>query len=119
VEARYSIVRGSAQWSYALLQQKVSYPIPLLNVGDIPMKKPLLMMCAFVFVFCSTTVFAFDDERKGFILGAGVGGGFLSHSFIEGQFTQSDVVFLTDFKIGGAPSNILEVYFIAKSYSLG
>ena len=85
------------------------------------MKRLLLIICAFVSAFSSTTVFAFDGQRKGFILGGGVGGGFLimksSSSF--GEFTESNAVFLTEFKIGGAPSNTLEVFLIAKGSHLG
>ncbi len=64
--------------------------------------------------------FAFDGARKGFILGGGVGAGFLSHEMIfqSRSDTENAAVFLTEFKIGGAPSNSLEVYFISKGAHL-
>lgn len=67
-------------------------------------------------VLANTNVFSFDGERNGFILGGGVGGGYLSNSFKYSSYSTNDNrgVFLTDFKIGYAPSNILEVYYVSK-----
>ena len=77
------------------------------------MRKFYVMTCVVVFMLAGTNVFAFDGQRKGFILGGGIGAGFLSN---ETNFssTQSEGVFATNFKIGYAPSNTLEVYYVSK-----
>lgn len=55
-------------------------------------------------------------NRKGFIVGFGVGVGGLSMSASAGGLTasESQSVFQTDFKIGYAASNTLEIYYISK-----
>jgi len=80
------------------------------------MKKFYVIMCAVVFTLTSNNVFAFDGERKGFILGGGLGAGYLSNSVSVNSFSDTDsrAVFLTNFKIGYAPSNTLEIYYISK-----
>ena len=85
-------------------------------VWGFPMKKYFIMMCVFIFALTSTKVFAFDGQRKGFIVGGGLGGGFLSNKFSLGPSsnTASQGVILTEFKIGYAPSNTLEIYYINK-----
>jgi len=55
-----------------------------------------------------SNLYSFDGERKGFILGGGIGAGFLSNSEIENR-----AVFVTNFKIGYAPSNTLEIYYLS------
>jgi hypothetical protein len=61
------------------------------------------------FFIVASRLNAFDGQRKGFILGAGIGGGYLDdhdpyHPFGSGTL-------MTNFKIGYAPSNSLEVYY--------
>jgi len=61
-------------------------------------------------------LYSFDGERKGFILGGGIGAGYLSNSTSYNSFSHTDnrAVFLTNFKIGYAPSNTLEIYCLSK-----
>ena len=81
------------------------------------MRKFYVIMCVVVFILASANVFAFDGKRKGFIIGGGIGGGFLSNktSFGSSSNTESEGVFLTKLKIGYAPSNTLEIYYITKA----
>jgi len=54
-------------------------------------------------------------KRKGFIIGLGLGAGYLSNQasgFVYGTLNRA--TFLTDFKIGYAPTNTLELYYINK-----
>lgn len=85
--------------------------------GGTAMKKYSLLTCLFVFLLTSTNVFAFDGQRKGFILGVGIGGGFLSNkaSFSGFSNTESQGVIVGNFKIGYAPSNSLEIYYMSKT----
>lgn len=55
-------------------------------------------------------------NRKGFIIGGGAGFGVLSMKASTGGFSATDSrgVFQTDFKIGYAPSNTLEIYYVSK-----
>ena len=72
---------------------------------------------AYLFLLLAfSNVFAFDGERKGFILGGGIGAGYLSNTFSVNSFSETDsrAVFLTNFKIGYAPSNTLEIFYISK-----
>jgi len=80
------------------------------------MKRLYVVMFAVFLILSSTNVFALDGKRKGFIIGGGIGGGFLSNKSSRGSFseTQSEGVILTEFKIGYAPSNTLEIYYISK-----
>jgi Outer membrane protein beta-barrel domain len=71
-----------------------------------------LKTCAVVcvsFLVLASQLSAFDGQRKGFILGGGVGVGSLSWS--EGNLDFSEGVFATNFIIGYAPSNSLEIYY--------
>ncbi len=60
-------------------------------------------------------------HRKGFIIGGGIGGGGMAieaNSILgSGEVTRS--AFLTDFKIGYAPSNTLEIYYVSKVFWWG
>ncbi len=78
------------------------------------MKKLINLACILLFAFSS--LYAFDGERKGFILGGGIGAGFNSNteSFNAFSETHSRAVFITNFKIGYAPSNTLEIYYTSK-----
>ncbi len=80
------------------------------------MKKIYEVIFIVVFMLTSNNVFAFDGERKGFILGGGIGAGYLSNTTSFNSFSDTDgrAVFLTNFKIGYAPSNTLEIYYISK-----
>jgi hypothetical protein len=53
---------------------------------------------------------AFNGQRQGFILGGGIGAGNLHYS--EAGYSFNRGAFATDFKIGYAPSNSLEIYYI-------
>jgi len=77
-------------------------------------------MCVVVFILASTNVFAFDGKRKGFIIGGGIGGGFLSNktSFGSSSNTESEGVFLT-LKIGYAPSNTLRNILGSQQFMVG
>lgn len=65
---------------------------------------------------------AFDNQRSGFVLGFGVGPGLVSYTQTidrepQGSMTsdrQNDFALMTDFKIGGAPSNHTQVYWISR-----
>jgi len=78
------------------------------------MRKFYVIMCVVVFILACTNVFAFDGKRKGFIIGGGMGGGFLSNKtfFTSSSNIERVGVFLTKFKIGYAPSNTLEIYYM-------
>ncbi|MBN2829449.1 MAG: hypothetical protein JXR56_03895 [Candidatus Cloacimonetes bacterium] len=71
-----------------------------------------------ILIVTMTTLFAFDGKKKGFLLGFGVGAAGVSYSqTIEGEGdsitsdTEEKGAFATDFKIGYAPSNNLEIYY--------
>jgi Outer membrane protein beta-barrel domain len=76
--------------------------------------KILATMCMLLSAY--SNLYSFDGDRNGFILGGGIGGGYLSNSFSYESYSKTDNrgVFLTNFKIGYAPSNTLEVYYISK-----
>lgn len=78
------------------------------------MQKIIKITCILLLAF--SNLYAFDGVRKGFILGGGIGAGYLSNttSFNSLSVTNSRVVFLTNFKIGYAPGNSLEIYYISK-----
>ncbi len=78
------------------------------------MRSARAIIVAVVCIFISTNLLAFDGQRAGFILGGGIGAGFLSNKTSFGSFsnTESETVFLTNFKIGYAPSNTLEIYYV-------
>ncbi|MCZ6818589.1 MAG: hypothetical protein O7G31_03775, partial [Calditrichaeota bacterium] len=78
------------------------------------MRSARAIIVAVVCIFINTNLLAFDGQRAGFILGGGIGAGFLSNKTSFGSFsnTESETVFLTNFKIGYAPSNTLEIYYV-------
>lgn len=78
------------------------------------MKKLNTLVCISLLAFAN--LYAFDGERKGFILGGGVGAGYLFHTTSFNSFSATDgrTVLITNFKIGYAPSNTLEIYYISK-----
>jgi hypothetical protein len=80
------------------------------------MQKRIMALSLFIFVVASLT--AFDGNRKGFLLGIGGGVANVSYSLeIEGYGESiesdsfNDNAFATDFKIGYAPNNQLEIYY--------
>lgn len=80
------------------------------------MKKRLLLLLVFVAVL--SNLMGFDGNRKGFILGFGAGASLSSYrqeAEYNGQTdktdTSNDTGFATDFKIGYALSNKLELYY--------
>ena len=68
----------------------------------------ILYPLSLILLLTISNLFAFDGKREGFIFGGGIGSGHLSQS------TESNIVFLTNFKIGYAPSNTLEIFYISK-----
>lgn len=80
-------------------------------------KNTNLILVGLIILFVSTNTYAWDGQRQGFILGFGIGPGFTS-------FTQKIAIFesdretkgaiMTDFKIGYAPHNFLEIYYTSK-----
>ena len=64
-------------------------------------------------ILCSTFIYAFDGERKGFIIGGGLGVGYLLNTTSPGFSldTDSRIIFQWNLKIGYAPSNTLEIFY--------
>lgn len=80
----------------------------------------VVMVLSIVLVSASGT-FAFDKQRKGFVLGMGLGPGFSSYTKVTDSSgtqiysdKQSKVGVFTDFKLGYAPSNHLMIYWMSK-----
>ena len=91
------------------------------------MKRTCTLVSVAVFVvLCVTTVAgAFDGERQGFILGVGVGSGLTSYTYTASADYDRAAVSVTsdrenvfplmsDFKIGYAPNDLLEIYWMSK-----
>lgn len=83
------------------------------------MKKKLVLLVLFACILSS--LLAFDGNRKGFLLGIGGGLAYLSYSQeLEGHGDsyespdKEENAFATDFKIGYAPNNYLELYYTNK-----
>jgi hypothetical protein len=76
--------------------------------------KVLAIICMLLLAYSNS--YSFDGERNGFILGGGLGAGYLSNSTSNDYYSNTDSrgVFLTHFKIGYAPSNTLEFYYLSK-----
>jgi hypothetical protein len=70
----------------------------------------------FIFLLLYSTSYSFDGERNGFILGGGIGAGYTFDSASNNYKSNTDsrAVFLTHFKIGYAPSNTFEMYYLSK-----
>ncbi|NUO79219.1 outer membrane beta-barrel protein [candidate division KSB1 bacterium] len=82
----------------------------------------LLLLLAPVILINATNAFAWDGKRKGFVLGVGAGGGlasfkpyakFSDNETSDGERT-SKFAFMSDFKIGYAPSNQVALYWMSK-----
>ncbi|MCW8809848.1 MAG: porin family protein [Ignavibacteriaceae bacterium] len=80
------------------------------------MRQSSLLICIAISILFSTSTYAFDGERKGFILGGGLGVGYLSNTTSPNFLsdTKSRLAFQTNFKIGYAPSNTLEIFYSNK-----
>ena len=79
------------------------------------MKRFLLVLVLSLFV--TSTVWGFNGVRKGFILGGGIGLGMTSFKEELGSLStdwSSNFAFMTDFKIGYAPTNQVEVVYSSK-----
>ena len=79
------------------------------------MKKFLLVMVLSLFVVSSA--FGFNGVRKGFVIGGGAGVGLSSYTLSGGGITssrESRFSFMTDFKIGYAPTNQVEIVYMSK-----
>lgn len=80
------------------------------------MKKINMLIVIVISSLAISNLYSFDGERNGFILGGGIGGSFLSNTASNNYIsnTTSEGVFVTNFKIGYAPSNTLEIYYLSK-----
>ena len=85
-----------------------------------------LVLVSLIAVFITGNVYAFDKERKGFMVGIGLGPGFSSYkekADSAGTATfdksKSGLAFFSDFKIGYAPSNNLMIYWMSKGSWFG
>lgn len=79
------------------------------------MKKYFINAFVFIIVLTATNIFAFDGERKGFVIGVGIGGGHLSIKISGDRFEKgSEAVLTNNFKIGFGLSNSLDLSFHAK-----
>lgn len=80
----------------------------------------LLVALIGAFILLSIEASAFDGERRGFILGLGIGPGLtsykqtVSYAGSSESASESKFGFQTDFKIGYAPSNNLAIYYSSK-----
>lgn len=82
-------------------------------------KKVLVVLVACIVLSTATNVSAWDGQRKGFILGGGLGLGLTSlttESYAYGSISdrENKFGFQTDFKIGGAPTNLILIYYTNK-----
>ncbi|MDD2889612.1 MAG: hypothetical protein PHE49_03100 [bacterium] len=89
------------------------------------MKKGIFL---FVLLSITTVVYGWDGKRDGFILGGGLGGGSTIYkqtlkNIYSGAQIESDVTtsfsFQTNFQIGFAPSEYLEIYWSSKQSWFG
>jgi hypothetical protein len=60
----------------------------------------------------SSPLSAFNGQRKGFILGIGFGAGALDYKAPSLSFSLSEATFENNLKIGYAPSNSFEIYYV-------
>jgi hypothetical protein len=88
-------------------------------------KAIFLSLIVLLILFLIVNAYAFDGKRKGFFLGGGLGPGFTSqketveHSgWFEGEpsesSTESKLGLVTNFKIGYAPSDLVEIHYTSK-----
>jgi hypothetical protein len=86
-----------------------------------PNKILLFLMVLSIIVVSASGTYAFDKERKGFILGMGLGPGFSSYTKITDSLgtqiysdKQNKIGVFTDFKLGYAPNDHLMIYWMSK-----
>lgn len=79
------------------------------------------MLIALAALLLSVRAQAWDDQRKGFLLGLGIGPGFTSFTQtiqVDGLSAESPredkMAVITDFKIGYAPDNSWALYYTSK-----
>jgi len=79
-------------------------------------KKTILVLC--VVLLLTSTLFAFDGNRQGFILGFGGGVASLTSNkeYSESDFnsTEGQLPFITNFKIGGGLNEQILIYWSSK-----
>ena len=81
------------------------------------MKKIIILATICMLIIAYSNLYSFDGERNGFILGGGIGAGYqININWTSGitNTVNSRVVFLTNFKIGYAPSNTSEFFYVSK-----
>lgn len=76
-------------------------------------------ICTLGLALISTCLFSPDalGQRKGFVIGVGVGPGITSYTYEAFGATsdrETKITFMSDFKIGFAPSNDLALYWMSK-----
>jgi len=85
-------------------------------------RKTMIAVLTLSFIFGMTKGgVAFDGNRKGFIIGIGVGPGYTTFnqtlknsSFTSTSDRQKKRTFMSDFRIGYAPSNLLQIFWMSK-----
>ncbi len=84
-------------------------------------KKVLGVLVGCIVLSVATNVLAWDGQRKGFILGGGLGLGMTSFTqtlefmgMSETSPREDKFGFQTDFKIGYAPTDLLQIYYVSK-----
>jgi hypothetical protein len=87
--------------------------------NEVRMKKKYItcILGGIILFFLTANVHAWDGQRKGFLLGFGVGAGMTP--FVEYDPTYSDeskLLLKTDFKIGYAPDNFWQIYWMSKVF---
>jgi len=78
-----------------------------------------LIVCALIGV--ATDALAWDGQRQGFVLGFGLGPGLSTFTqtieymgMSETSDRENKLALNTDFKIGYAPNNLLQIYWMSK-----
>jgi hypothetical protein len=77
------------------------------------MKLKTCLVLLLSFLLLSAHLLAFNGQRKGFILGGGAGAGFLSYETYGLKSTRFSLA--TNFKIGYAPTDSFEIYYLAST----
>jgi hypothetical protein len=74
-------------------------------------KNPVIVIVALVMTVFATSALAFDDTRKGFLIGLSGGGGYQTFSADVSDERQNKFAFGTDFRIGGGINEQFALYF--------
>jgi hypothetical protein len=89
-------------------------------------KSVFLILMVLIMLFLISNAYAFDGKRKGFFLGGGLGPGFTSFKetitysgWFDGESSESSdweskFGLMTNFKIGYAPSDVVEIHYTNK-----